>query len=131
MAAVQRTWLALEYAAEECKSDRAIVLAALQQNSHALEYAAEECKADPEIVLAAVQQCWQGLQYAADGLLLDSTFAPEAKEMFYILKISMLSGRYTVVCACDDMDAEDIVEQCCRRLAITQSGNEKLVHGTE
>eukprot|EP00971_Amphidinium_carterae_P294214 5841822-Amphidinium_carterae.1 len=43
----------------------------------------------------------------------------------------MLSGRSTVVCADAGENAEEIVEQCCERLAITQSGNEKLVHGTE
>eukprot|EP00971_Amphidinium_carterae_P257747 5116164-Amphidinium_carterae.1 len=36
------------FAAEECKSDRAIVLAAVQGDGHALECAAEECKADHE-----------------------------------------------------------------------------------
>eukprot|EP00971_Amphidinium_carterae_P159538 3162666-Amphidinium_carterae.1 len=42
----------------------------------------------------------------------------------------MLSGRSTVLCAYAE-NAGRVVGQCCRRLAITQSGNEKLVHGTE
>eukprot|EP00971_Amphidinium_carterae_P075812 1497989-Amphidinium_carterae.1 len=43
----------------------------------------------------------------------------------------MLSGRSTVVCACGYENAEGIVDKCCRRLTITQSDSEKLVHGTE
>eukprot|EP00971_Amphidinium_carterae_P069835 1381844-Amphidinium_carterae.1 len=43
----------------------------------------------------------------------------------------MLSGRSTVVCAKGGEDASSIVGRCCWRLAITESGNEKLVHGTE
>mmetsp|Transcript_5370 Transcript_5370/g.11858 ORF Transcript_5370/g.11858 Transcript_5370/m.11858 type:complete len:128 (+) Transcript_5370:13-396(+) len=61
------------------------------------------------------------------------TFATEAKSSWYILKVSLLSGRSAVVCSCDEdvENAEEIVEACCRRLRISQSGNEKLAHGTE
>jgi len=71
------------------------------------------------------------LQYAADELLLDSTFAAEIKRRWYILKISMLSGRSTTVMSRGDVDAEDVVEKYCRRLGIRRSGMETLIHGTE
>eukprot|EP00971_Amphidinium_carterae_P168561 3339740-Amphidinium_carterae.1 len=98
LAAVQVNGLALRHAAEECKRDREIVLAAVQQTGHALQYAAAECKADRAIVLAAVQSTptW-ALYHASPELLLDSTFAPETKEDWYILKIFMLPGRSTAV----------------------------------
>eukprot|EP00971_Amphidinium_carterae_P243955 4844316-Amphidinium_carterae.1 len=133
MAAVKHNGMALQYAAEECKRDHEIVIAAVQQNGHALDYASEECKADHGIVLAAVQQCGMALGFAADELLLDSTFAPEAKQDWYILKVSMLSGRSTVVLQDDNhglsIFIEDIVRRCCKRLGIERSGTEKLVHG--
>eukprot|EP00971_Amphidinium_carterae_P170830 3385612-Amphidinium_carterae.1 len=131
LAAVQQTWRALEYAAEECKADREIMLAAVQQDGDALKYAAEDCKADHEIVQAAVQQDRYAIQYAADELLLDVTFAPEAKRGFYMLKVSLLSGRSTVVMSDGDNNAETIIEHCCRRLTIHESGKEPLIHGTE
>eukprot|EP00971_Amphidinium_carterae_P025548 503982-Amphidinium_carterae.1 len=56
---------ALQYAAEEYKGDREIVLAAVQKDGRALEHAAEECKRNREIVLAAVQQDGTALRYAA------------------------------------------------------------------
>eukprot|EP00971_Amphidinium_carterae_P302356 6008046-Amphidinium_carterae.1 len=43
----------------------------------------------------------------------------------------MLSGRSTVLCARVDANADQIVQQCCWRMGITQSGKEKLIHGTE
>eukprot|EP00971_Amphidinium_carterae_P074136 1465199-Amphidinium_carterae.1 len=141
LAAVKQNGNALEYAAEECKADREIVLAAVQGSGPlsgwALRYATEECQADHEIVLAAVQQDPDAIEWASDGLLLDSTFAPDAKSSWYILKVYVLSGRSTVVCACDEdevrdgQDAEMIVERCCMRLMIFRTGNEKLVHGAE
>eukprot|EP00971_Amphidinium_carterae_P290915 5776991-Amphidinium_carterae.1 len=128
---VYETCNALEFAAEECKRDREIVLAAVQKNGWALQYAAEECKADRQIVLEAVEQNPDALRYASDELLLDSTFASEAKKHWCILKVSMLSGRLTVVMASGDDQAEDIVGRCCHRLTIHKSGQESLVHWTE
>eukprot|EP00971_Amphidinium_carterae_P090945 1800071-Amphidinium_carterae.1 len=43
----------------------------------------------------------------------------------------MLSGRSTVLCASDVENAEEIVDRCCRKMAMQRSGNEALVHGTE
>eukprot|EP00971_Amphidinium_carterae_P061855 1224922-Amphidinium_carterae.1 len=43
----------------------------------------------------------------------------------------MLSGRCTAVLAGGCRSASNIVEECCRRLAIHRSGTERVVHGTE
>eukprot|EP00971_Amphidinium_carterae_P297755 5915976-Amphidinium_carterae.1 len=72
------------FAAAECKADREIVLAAVRESGCALEYAAEECKAERGIVLAALQQDPDSFYLVADELLLDSTFAPEVKQNWYI-----------------------------------------------
>eukprot|EP00971_Amphidinium_carterae_P148862 2951063-Amphidinium_carterae.1 len=101
------------------------------QNGRALGCAAEEYKADRAVVLAAVMQNGYAMQFASDELLLESTFAPKAKQCYYILKVSMLSGRCTVVCACDQENTEAIVKECCGRLGMDRSGKEALVHGTE
>eukprot|EP00971_Amphidinium_carterae_P239137 4747430-Amphidinium_carterae.1 len=60
--------------------------AAVEQDGEALQYAAEECKAEREKVLVAVQEDPHAIWYASEELLLDSTFAPEAKQCYYILK---------------------------------------------
>eukprot|EP00971_Amphidinium_carterae_P048353 952856-Amphidinium_carterae.1 len=60
-----------------------------------LEWVPVRYRADREIVLAAVQQDPYALRYAAEELQQDGTFAPEAKQRWNILKVSMLSGRST------------------------------------
>eukprot|EP00971_Amphidinium_carterae_P009271 183031-Amphidinium_carterae.1 len=131
LAAVKQDGAALRHAAEECKADREIVLAAVKQNGEALQCAAEQCKADHHVVWTAVEEHPGAIQHAAEELLLDSTFAIEEKEDWYILKVSMLSGRSTAVLAEDGNSSEDIVEECCSRLGMDRGGTEKLVHGTE
>eukprot|EP00971_Amphidinium_carterae_P345055 6485787-Amphidinium_carterae.1 len=156
MAAVQSWGYAIRYAADELKSNRAVVLAAVRRegcalklvpswrndreivlaavksNGHALEMASGELKADPAIVLAAIQQeSYQPiLEHAADELILDSTFAEEAKKKFHILKISMISGRSTAVLSRGFDRSTAIIEKCCKRLQIQRRGTEKLIHNT-
>eukprot|EP00971_Amphidinium_carterae_P325842 6456341-Amphidinium_carterae.1 len=60
-------------------SDCEVVLAAVRENALALKYARE------------------ALYFAADDLLEDATFRTEARRLFYLLKLTMLSGRSTVV----------------------------------
>eukprot|EP00971_Amphidinium_carterae_P156741 3107217-Amphidinium_carterae.1 len=48
---------ALQFAAEECKRDRAFVLATVEQDGLLLEFVPEEFKQDREIVLAAISSC--------------------------------------------------------------------------
>eukprot|EP00971_Amphidinium_carterae_P288412 5726012-Amphidinium_carterae.1 len=58
-------------------------------------FASEELKGDWAIVLKAMEQDGCALVYASDELLLDSAFASDAKKQGIILKLSLLSGRYT------------------------------------
>ena len=66
--AVERDWRALQYASEELKGDREVVMAAIKHTSWALEYASEELKGDREVVMAAVRQTGRALQYASAEL---------------------------------------------------------------
>mmetsp|Transcript_41597 Transcript_41597/g.75414 ORF Transcript_41597/g.75414 Transcript_41597/m.75414 type:complete len:233 (-) Transcript_41597:57-755(-) len=132
LSAVRKCGPALQYAADCCKADRELVLVAVEREGWALQFAAEVCQADPEVVLAALQQFPFALSFCSEELLLDSSFAAEAKERCFILKISLLSGRYTyrvtgrnpIVSACD------ILRWCCKRLGLCCSGSEALIHGT-
>ena len=56
MQAVAQTGWALEFATEELKGDREIVMRAVSQEGLALKYATEELKCDREIVTLAVLQ---------------------------------------------------------------------------
>ena len=53
---VKQNGYALNYASDELKKDREIVLAAVKINGLALEYASDELKKDRDIVLAAVKR---------------------------------------------------------------------------
>ena len=68
LAAVIQNGNILEYASDELKGDREIVLAAVSQSKYALYSASVELKGDREIVLAAVSQSKDALQYASDAL---------------------------------------------------------------
>eukprot|EP00971_Amphidinium_carterae_P221643 4399697-Amphidinium_carterae.1 len=107
-----------------------MVLTAVQENGHALQYAADCYRGDPEIVLAAVETNIFAFNHASEELLLDSSFAPEAKEACYILKISMLSGSHTYVVSAGHQRA-DFWAGCCKRLDIEGTGAEALLHGIE
>mmetsp|Transcript_34400 Transcript_34400/g.77006 ORF Transcript_34400/g.77006 Transcript_34400/m.77006 type:complete len:333 (-) Transcript_34400:19-1017(-) len=158
MAAVRQNWSALEKASEACKSDHDIVLAAVKQNRSALRMADTICRSDREIVLAAVRQHWLSLEWAAepcrndrqivstavrtarnaliwaaDGLLEDTTFARDAKKEYYILRISLLSGRYTVVPSCMALNetADQVIRTCFKRLNLPSRGGAKLVYGSD
>eukprot|EP00971_Amphidinium_carterae_P258517 5130989-Amphidinium_carterae.1 len=132
LTAVQRDGLALQFAAEALKGDCKIVLAAVQQSGYALEHASEALRADRDVVLAAVQQSEDALHWAADDLLEDATFATEAKGLFYLLKLTMLSGSSTVVVVSFYKRAEDVLAVCRRRLGLAVDGSAlELCHGSE
>ena len=71
MATVHQNGVSLEYASEELRTDREVVLAAVHQNGVALEYASEELRTDREVVLAAVHQNGVALEYASQELRTD------------------------------------------------------------
>ena len=63
-------WVALQWASDDLKGDREIVLKAVSQFWRALQWASDDLKGDREIVLkeAVPSQHWQALQWASDDL---------------------------------------------------------------
>mmetsp|Transcript_40784 Transcript_40784/g.73674 ORF Transcript_40784/g.73674 Transcript_40784/m.73674 type:complete len:165 (-) Transcript_40784:15-509(-) len=117
------------------KADKEIILTAVKQDGAALHLAADSCKMDREIVEAAVAQNWRVLYHAADVLLEDQDFAKEAKQLFYILKVTMMSSKCTFLLYPEDWASiahtEDVLDECCRRLRLPRQGTEKLIHDCE
>ena len=62
---------ALEYASNELRADREVVLAAVAQHGYTLRHASEELRADRKVVLKAVAQCSYALKYASEELRAD------------------------------------------------------------
>eukprot|EP00971_Amphidinium_carterae_P346122 6487410-Amphidinium_carterae.1 len=91
------------------RGDREFVLSAVRQNGHALKYATDSLRADGEIVQAAVQQYAGAVQFAADDLLEEPSFATEAKKVRRLLRLTMLSGRSTVVAAHPFYNVESVL----------------------
>eukprot|EP00971_Amphidinium_carterae_P301185 5983769-Amphidinium_carterae.1 len=154
LTAVSTYGRALQFAAEALKGDRAIVLAAVQHYGDALEYATEALRADGEIVLTAVQKDGWALKYTtqvqqnsnallftASCLLEDPTFATEAKEVFFLLRLTMLSGRSTVVAAgpayqhewyYENWHVDVVLAKCRTNLGLTDDGaTMELWHGSD
>jgi len=57
---------ALEYASEELRKDKQVMIAAVQHNKEALEYVR-----DKEVILAAVKHNWKALEYVIEELRRD------------------------------------------------------------
>ena len=68
MQAVSLNGKALQFATEELKGDRKIVMAAVSNNGFALLFATEELRGDRKIVMAAVSQNGRALQFAVREL---------------------------------------------------------------
>ena len=97
LAALSKNGRALQYATEELKGDREIVLAVVSKHGLALQFATEELKGDREIVLAAVSKDGRALNYATNRLKADEEMMRHALEQspdqLVGLKVSLLSGR--------------------------------------
>eukprot|EP00971_Amphidinium_carterae_P352916 6492772-Amphidinium_carterae.1 len=86
--------------------------------------------ADRELIQSALLVSVAALQYAADVLLLDPTFAPAEKRQYYLLKLTMLSGRSTVVLAPHFGAMGDVLWDARRKLALPDAGSPmELWHG--
>eukprot|EP00971_Amphidinium_carterae_P250715 4976966-Amphidinium_carterae.1 len=88
-------------------------------------FAAESFRADREVVLTAVTAVKAGrgvISWAADELLEDSSFAKEAKKNVHLFRLTLLSGRHTVVLAYSQSRLEDVLEIACHRLGIPMEG---------
>ena len=68
MTAVSRTGWALRFTSEELRGDREIVMKAVSQFGWALEYASEELRGDREIVMTTVSHVSLCLQFASEEL---------------------------------------------------------------
>ena len=81
LVAVKENGLTLQYASDELKADREIVLEAIRNSrGHALEWASNELKGDREVVLEAVNKSGRNLQYASEALKADPEIALAAME---------------------------------------------------
>mmetsp|Transcript_10478 Transcript_10478/g.18927 ORF Transcript_10478/g.18927 Transcript_10478/m.18927 type:complete len:197 (+) Transcript_10478:21-611(+) len=130
LTAVRQEGKAIQWASERCKCDREIVMAAVNQDGNALEWAADACRSDREIVLTAVKQTWHALNWTADELVEDRNFAIEVKKCGYLLKITMMSGRTTLITSGFYEFARDVVQRCCFKLGVAYRGNEQLYSGS-
>eukprot|EP00971_Amphidinium_carterae_P241709 4799306-Amphidinium_carterae.1 len=135
LAAVQNHGSALEYATEALRADREVVLRAVQRDGWALKHAPEHLRADCEVAQAAVRQNGNALGFAAEGLLEDPSFATEAKRDFYLLKLTMLSGRSTVVTATRGFlhsNVEYVLRVCRTWFGLADDGSTmELWHGSD
>eukprot|EP00971_Amphidinium_carterae_P015170 299903-Amphidinium_carterae.2 len=77
--------------------DREIVLRAVSRSGSALRYASEELQCDREVALTAISQTRLALPYVSVVFLEEESFAEEARRVFYLFKIFLLSGRSCVV----------------------------------
>eukprot|EP00971_Amphidinium_carterae_P119560 2368738-Amphidinium_carterae.1 len=72
------------------------------------------------------------IRFAADELLEDATFATEAKRQFYLLKLSMLSARSTVVAAESHWSVKNVLATCRKGLGLKDDDAiMELWHGSE
>eukprot|EP00971_Amphidinium_carterae_P295605 5870677-Amphidinium_carterae.1 len=131
LAAVSHHGEALEYAAESLRADREVVLAAIANNGLALLLAADVLKTDRETVLAAVTKHPKALRFAADSFLQDETFAIEARQHFYFIRVSLLSGRHCIVAALGYHDLRDLLNEVCTKLNMQYAEKLSLLHGTD
>ena len=96
LAAVRSNGLALQYA-NKFQTDREVVLAAVQQNGYALEYA-QRFQRDREIVLAAVNSSGCSLQYASYDLINDKEIVSAAvKENSNVLKYVSIKNKHILI----------------------------------
>eukprot|EP00971_Amphidinium_carterae_P301780 5995646-Amphidinium_carterae.1 len=77
---------------------------------------------DREVIQAAVQEDARALLWAADEMLEDPSFATEAKKECHLLKLTMLSGRSTVVAVLPVWDIKIVLYECRRRLGLAEDG---------
>mmetsp|Transcript_62101 Transcript_62101/g.148118 ORF Transcript_62101/g.148118 Transcript_62101/m.148118 type:complete len:342 (-) Transcript_62101:232-1257(-) len=140
--AIKQDGGALDAASDELKKDRQLVHLALR-NGGALIYADTELRSDRELATFAVDQDWERFDHAGDDLLMDETFAPEARVGFWIFKITMMSGN-SVVIPWRIGDEPDTIRRAVKNLAIADLDNKvawdvecggtallELYHGSE
>jgi len=97
MVAMTQAGYALQWASDELRADREVVMAAVAQNGAALLFASAELRADREVVMAAVAQNGDALRLASAKLRTDPFFVwLKARERLQRLW-TVLSLRFYVV----------------------------------
>ena len=81
MAAVSKYGYNLQYASDELKNDKEVVLASVNKDGDALEFASDELKNDKEVVLAALNKYVSPLQYASEELKNDKNIIIQAVQI--------------------------------------------------
>ena len=61
----------LDYASDELKADKEVVMAAVKSKGWALQFATDELKADKEVVLVAIKSDPDAIEYASGSLKND------------------------------------------------------------
>jgi len=77
---VRDVGLALSFAAEDIRDDKAVVEAAVEQAGLSLRFASAACKADPAIVAKAVKSHGMALEYAATARRNERSIVAKAVE---------------------------------------------------
>ena len=97
--AVSQNGFALKHATEEMKGDREVVMTAVSKNGYALAHATEEMKGDREIVMPAVSEFGHALWHApaelrGDADMIVTALANRKRAPLVALRVSLLSGRF-------------------------------------
>eukprot|EP00971_Amphidinium_carterae_P125011 2476677-Amphidinium_carterae.1 len=80
------------------------------------------------------QDVGKAFRFAADDLLEDPSFATEAKRRYHLLKLTMLSGRSTVVAALSHCywKVDLVLAETRSKLGLADDGSTlELWHGTD
>ena len=75
--AVKQNGNALQYTSKELKNDKEVVLISVEENGYALQFASEILKNDKEVVLEAVKQNGNAFEFASEILRIDKVFISE------------------------------------------------------
>ncbi|MBR8733134.1 hypothetical protein IX329_000707 [Fusobacterium necrophorum] len=78
LSAIKKAWYVFRFASKQLRADREVVLAAIEENALNLQYASEELRDDKEIVIKAVRKIGSSINYASERLKNDKEVVMEA-----------------------------------------------------
>lgn len=78
LSAIKKAWYVFRFASKQLRADREVVLAAIEENALNLQYASEELRDDKEIVIKAVRKIGGAINYASERLKNDKEVGMEA-----------------------------------------------------
>ncbi|TQC54492.1 DUF4116 domain-containing protein, partial [Mycoplasmopsis cynos] len=89
---VKQDGFVLRYASQELKKDREIVLEAVKRNGYALQFASEELKKDKAVGLETVMQDYNALEVVSEELKKDREFISEIIKINPYIIFSFIDG---------------------------------------